>query len=161
MNDVQSMKSSVFEELELILRTTANLVRRIQPNEWSYTPHEKMRSLHELVRHLVLVPSQDLRILQEQTEEQVIALAQEIEDLKEANELVAIMEQGVKDLKEYMFSLSDTDFIYKETRPFYSEHFSTQAKWLIEITTHAMHHRSQLFTYLKLLGHDINMFDLY
>ncbi|WP_370733829.1 DinB family protein [Paenibacillus dakarensis] len=36
-----------------------------------------------------------------------------------------------------------------------------QAKWLIEIVTHAQHHRAQMFNYLKTLGYQVSMFDLY
>ncbi|WP_338463001.1 hypothetical protein V5G20_00985 [Brevibacillus borstelensis] len=79
MNAVNEIKGLLFEELELIVRTTSNLIRRIEQDQWEYKPTDQMRTLRELV----------------------------------------------------------------------------------EIATHAQHHRSQLFTYLKLLGHDVNMFDLY
>ncbi len=60
-----------------------------------------------------------------------------------------------------MSGLSEHDFLHKQSKPFYMEHGSTQAKWLVEIVTHAFHHRAQLFTYLKESGLAITMFDLY
>jgi uncharacterized damage-inducible protein DinB len=60
--------------------------------------------------------------------------------------------------------LSEEEFLEKVTKPFYfpeEEKGHTQAKWLVEITTHAFHHRGQFFNYLKELGYEVNMFDLY
>lgn len=45
--------------------------------------------------------------------------------------------------------------------PFYHEHSATQAPWFTESVTHMFHHRSQLFTYVKLRGYEVSMFDLY
>ncbi|GAA0359451.1 DinB family protein [Bacillus horti] len=158
---VKIMKQDLFDELDLIVRTTSGLIKKINEEEWSFRLVETMRSLQELVQHLVLIPSQDLAILQEKNEAEVTQMAKEIETVSDAEKLINIMEQGTKDLKEYMISLSDDDFLTKATKPFYSDHASTQLKWLIEIVTHAQHHRSQVFTYMKFLKHDINMFDLY
>ena len=71
------------------------------------------------------------------------------------------MEQGFGRLKDYFYSLSDSDFLQKETKPFYLEAGSTQAKWLVETTTHIFHHRAQMFNYMKQLGYEISMPDLY
>lgn len=60
-----------------------------------------------------------------------------------------------------MNGLTDEEFMQKTTQPFYLEHGSTQAKWLIEIVTHAQHHRAQMFNYLKAQGYEVSMFDLY
>ncbi|WP_371268621.1 DinB family protein [Bacillus licheniformis] len=49
----------------------------------------------------------------------------------------------------------------KKTKPFYLDEGMTQSRWLTETLTHIFHHRAQLFNYLKQLGYDVNMFDLY
>ncbi|MFB9275384.1 hypothetical protein [Cohnella cellulosilytica] len=70
----------------------------------------------------------------------------------DADKLAAWMASGQADLKRYMEGLPDEDFLRKKTKPFYLEHGSVQAKWLIEIVTPAQHHRGQMFNYMKVLG---------
>ncbi|MEJ8548357.1 DinB family protein [Brevibacillus borstelensis] len=161
MNGVNEIKGLLFEELELIVRTTSNLIRRIGQDQWEYKPADQMRTVRELVEHLAAVPSVDLLILQEEPQEVIRHREAEISKLSDPEKLIEQMTTGLDDLKAYMQGLSDEEFLQKKTKPFYLEHGSVQAKWLIEIVTHAQHHRGQLFTYLKLLGHDVNMFDLY
>jgi len=162
MNELKEMKHLLFEELELIIRTSSHLFAKIKAEHWAYRPAANMRNLLELAEHLAGVPSVDLLILQESTQEEVRQLESRIEaDGGDSDKLAAWMASGTADLKRYMDSLSDEDFLRKKTKPFYLEHGSAQAKWLIEIVTHAQHHRGQMFNYLKVLGYEISMFDLY
>ncbi|XID90161.1 DinB family protein [Paenibacillaceae bacterium WGS1546] len=162
MNELREMKSLLFEELELIVRTSSNLIRKIEPAHWNHKPADNMRSLAELARHLVGVPSVDLLILKEKSREEVAEWEAVIDaDGVDPDKLIGSMTAGLAELKRYMEELSDEDFLHKKTKPFYVEHRTAQAKWLIEIVTHAQHHRAQLFNYMKALGYDINMFDLY
>lgn len=117
--------------------------------------------LLELAQHLVSVPSVDLLILQEQGQPDIRRAEEEINEAGTSEELSAWMDNGFQDLKAYMENLSEEDFLHKATKPFYLEQGSVQAKWLIEIVTHAQHHRAQLFNYMKELGYEVNMFDLY
>ncbi|WP_424765842.1 DinB family protein [Paenibacillus sp. sgz302251] len=161
MQAVKEIKDLLFEELELIVRTSSNLIRKISPQHWHYRPRENMRSLLELVHHLVAVPSTDLLILQEKSEQEIRALEGAISADLDQEQLIGWMTAGMEDVKKYMKELPDEEFLHKKTTPFYLEHGSVQAKWLIEIVTHAQHHRGQLFTYLKEQGYEVNMFDLY
>ncbi|MGG1878341.1 DinB family protein [Paenibacillus cisolokensis] len=116
----------------------------------------------ELVHHLVSVPGTDLLIMQEKPEADIRKLEGAIAaDGQDKEKLIAWMESGLEELRSYMNSLEDDAFLHKKTRPFYLEHGSAQAKWLIEVVTHAQHHRAQMFNYLKAQGYDISMFDLY
>lgn len=160
MSDVSLMRDVLLEELKAGVRTTRNLLAKIEADQWTYRPAENMMSLLELARHLAQIPLIDLAILQEKEEVEVKRLEKETE-YETADKLTALMEQGLEELSRYMKSLTEEDFLHKETRPFYANHLSTQAKWLTEIVTHVFHHRAQLFNYLKQLGHPVNMFDLY
>lgn len=160
MSGVSVMRDLLFEELETGVRTTGNLLAKVEPDQWSHQPRENMMSLLELARHLAQIPLIDLAILQEKEEAEVRSLEKETA-YETAKELAALMERGFVELKGYMEALSDEDFLRQETRPFYADHASTQAKWLTEIVTHIFHHRAQLFNYLKELGHPVHMFDLY
>lgn len=162
MNQLQEMKQLLFEELELIVRTSSNLIGKISSEHWDYRPAHNMRSLQELVHHLVSVPATDLLILQEKSEAEIRELEASIAaDGVDKDKLISWMTKGLADVKSYMDGLTDEEFMQKKTKPFYLEHGSTQAKWLIEIVTHAQHHRAQMFNYLKAQGYEVSMFDLY
>ncbi|MGO4549354.1 DinB family protein [Paenibacillus sp. 2TAB23] len=161
MSAVIEVKAVQLEELEHIVKTSSNLIRKISPEHWSFRPHANMRSLLELTEHLVSVPSSDLLILQENSETVIRKLEADIAESSDIERLVGWMTTGLHEVKSYMESLSEEDFLHKSTKPFYLEHGTVQAKWLVEITTHAQHHRAQLFTYLKMQGYEVNMFDLY
>jgi uncharacterized damage-inducible protein DinB len=160
--EISRIKDLLFEEMELALTTTCSLLSMIKEDQWEYRPHENMRSLIELARHLVHVPAQELAILQEQSMEQVRSLVISIMHLRDAAALSDVMHQGVAALKEYMNSLDEAELLYKSTAPFFAKHQpSVQIKWLMEITTHLYHHRGQMFTYMKQLGIPASMRDLY
>lgn len=161
MNTTNGVKHLLFEELELIVKTSSNLIRKILPEHGDYKPADNMRSLQELVHHLVSVPAVDLLILQEKSESEIHALEAEINAGSDPETLIGWMNSGTADVKQYMEELSEEEFLHKKTTPFYLEHGTVQAKWLIEIVTHAQHHRAQMFNYLKTLGYEVNMFDLY
>jgi uncharacterized damage-inducible protein DinB len=161
MNGVNAMKQLLYDELGLIVRTTVGMLHKIEEDQWSYKPNEQMRTLAELAQHLALVPAVDLLILQEKPEAAIREMEARIADTVDADVLARVMEQGMRELQDYMDKLGEEQFLTMTTKPFYLDHSSTQAKWLVEIVTHAQHHRAQLFMYLKLLGHPVNMFDLY
>jgi len=162
MSHLVEMKQLLFEELEHIVKTSSNLIMKISDEDWDYRPASNMRTLLELVHHLVSVPGTDLLIMQEKTEEEVRQLEGAIAaDGGDKEKLIAWMNKGLADLKSYMNGLTDDDFLHKKTKPFYLEHGSAQAKWLIEVVTHAQHHRAQMFNYLKAQGYEVSMFDLY
>ncbi|RXZ79717.1 DinB family protein [Paenibacillaceae bacterium] len=159
---IKEVKTLLFAELAHIAQTSAKLIRKITPEHWNYRPRDNMRSLQELVHHLVSIPAVDLLILQERAEQDIHKLEATIAAADHDQEkLINWMESGMQDLKHYMAELSDDDFLHKQTKPFYLDHGSAQAKWLIEIVTHTQHHRAQLFQYLKEQGYEVNMFDLY
>lgn len=159
--NVNELKALLLEELEHIVNTSNNLIRKISTEHWHFRPHQNMRSLLELAEHLVSVPSSDLLILKESSEADIRKLEADIAEDPSIEKLTEWMTKGVHEVRSYMEGLTDEEFLRKSTKPFYLEHGSVQAKWLIEITTHAQHHRAQLFTYLKMQGYEISMFDLY
>ncbi|MBB6735688.1 DinB family protein [Cohnella zeiphila] len=162
MEAVNEMKKLLFEELEHAARTSAKLIARIDSKDWDYRPRDNMRTLLELARHVVSIPGVDSLIMQEKPEPDIRRREAEIAASgPEADKLNGWLDTGLQELRAYMDGLSDEDFLHRSTKPFYLPHGSVQAKWLIETTTHLFHHRAQLFNYMKALGYEINMFDLY
>ncbi|HZG74284.1 MAG TPA: DinB family protein [Paenibacillus sp.] len=161
-NGVAKMKEQLFEELELGMRTSWKLMGRIRPEEWAYRPADNMRSLRELVHHLAAIPEVDVMIAKEATEGDVKAKEREYERLDcDAAALTERMREGFEGLKRHYAAMTDETFLNLATTPFYVNHPTLQSRWLLETTTHLFHHRAQLFQYVKALGHDVNMMDLY
>lgn len=135
------------------------LFSEIQPDQLQWQARDNMWKLIDLANHLAQIPSTDLAIPQGATREQI----QEIEhSLRRENpaELFAVWQAGAAKVKAYYESMSAEDFETKVTQAFYGQG-ATQQEWLLEMITHAYHHRAQLFTYLKMLGRPIDMFTLY
>lgn len=159
---VQELKAMLMEELGQIVRTSNTLIRLLKADDWSYRPRENMRSVEELVHHLISIPSVDLHIVKECSQEEAHKLeGQAAANGRDPDKLAAWLISGTEELRTYMESLSDDVFLHTRTTPFYVDMPTTQAKWLIEIVTHAQHHRAQLFNYLKELGHPVDMMHLY
>ncbi|MBS4174609.1 DinB family protein [Bacillus sp. FJAT-49736] len=157
------MKEVLFSEWDVAVRTISNLLTKVQEKDWDYRPQKNMRTLLELANHLVQIPTVDLAIGQEKKEQEIRDLENKLQS-GNANGLTEVLKNGYKDFKVYYDSLSENDFFDKVSKPFYfGENMQghSQAKWLAESTTHIFHHRAQFFNYLKELGYEVNMFDLY
>jgi uncharacterized damage-inducible protein DinB len=160
MNATVSLTETLLEEFYTVVRTTSNLLKKADQSVYDFRPADNMRTFLELANHLVQIPHVDLAILQEKSEKEIRELEKKL-SAQNVAELTHVLEEGYHLLKSYFLSLSEEDFLNKETKAFYAEKGMTQAKWLVEIVTHAFHHRAQLFTYLKQTKHEVNMFDLY
>jgi Uncharacterized protein conserved in bacteria len=161
MSGVMQIRDHLLDELELAVRTSENLIKRIRPDEWGYQPRENMRTLLELVHHLVSVPASDLAILQEKPQPEVAQVENRVADVTDPEQLVQEFRRNVDALRQYFVSLGEEDLLQKSTKAFYLEHGTVQIKWLIEIVTHLFHHRSQLYNYLKQSGHELHFVMLY
>jgi uncharacterized damage-inducible protein DinB len=160
LNATASLTETLLEEFYTVVRTTNNLLKKTEPSMYDFRPADNMRSFLELANHLVQIPHIDLAILQEKSEKDIRELEKKL-SAENVAELTHVLDEGYHLLKSYFLSLSEEDFLNKETKAFYAEKGMSQAKWLVEIVTHAFHHRAQLFTYLKQTKHEVNMFDLY
>ncbi|MFS0785517.1 DinB family protein [Shouchella sp. 1P09AA] len=161
MEAVQSIKETALHELEVGIRSIEGLLKKVKEEDLSYRPSENMRTIKELIAHIISIPEVDLAIMQEHSEEYIRALEQKYETLAATEDKMTHMYSGFEQYKAYVISLSDQEFLTKKTAPFYLETGSTQIQWLMEVVTHIFHHRAQLFTYMKQSGYDVNMFDLY
>lgn len=161
MSQVSAIRDHLLHELHHGVVTTRRLLELVKPEQWDYRPRDNMRTLLEVVHHLVTIPASDLVIMQEKGMDDVKQAESVVAGVRDPLQLAATMERLYEELKGYFESLSDDDFLHKETKAFYAETPVAQVKWLIETTTHVYHHRSQLFSYMKQLGHDIQFFILY
>ncbi|MGV3488929.1 MAG: DinB family protein [Tuberibacillus sp.] len=158
---VSTLRDVIMHEMSLGVKSTISLLKKVNPADWGYRPAENMRTLKELADHLAAIPEVDLAIMNEKSEDDIHQLETKYAHMKSADELAQAMESGFKLFKEAISSLPEEVYLTKESKPFYADFSSTQAKWHVEVVTHIFHHRAQFFNYLKQLGYDVNMFDLY
>ena len=146
-------------ELERIARSCCHILRQAAPEHYDFAPVRGMRTLHELSNHLAQIPLVDLRILRSSKQDEVRELEESL--LREdADGWCALLREGYSEVRQYMENLSFDAYENNSGTAFYGR-TQTNAQWLLEIITHLYHHRSQLFTYLKLLGYPVNTKTLY
>lgn len=161
MNAVDILRNKLLGELELGIRSMEGLLKKVQVKDWEYQPADNMRSLKELAKHIVSIPEVDLHIFQGKDGETIKKVEEKYDVLESAEDMVKAMHNGFEAYKTYILSLSEEDLLIKKTKPFYLEEGEIQAHWLVEEVSHLFHHRGQFFNYLKQLGYDVNMFNLY
>ncbi|WP_018883720.1 DinB family protein [Paenibacillus massiliensis] len=161
MSGTFQMRDHLLQELETGVRTGAELIRRIRPEDWAYRPQDNMRSLQELVHHFVQITASDLVIMQEKGEAEVGEVENRLSGQDDPEQLATILRSNFEGYKDYIVSLSEEDLLNRSTKAFYAEHGHLQAQWQIETLTHVFHHRSQLYNYLKQLGHELHFSMLY
>jgi uncharacterized damage-inducible protein DinB len=135
------------------------LFAQIQPEHTEWRPRENMRSMLELANHLAQVPTVDLKIMQQGTEQEVRALEVSLHRSNPA-ELIHVWRSGLGAVVEFYGTLTPEQFDQQMGTAFYG-HSAPLSEWLLEIMTHSFHHRAQLFTYLKQVGRPVDMFTLY
>jgi uncharacterized damage-inducible protein DinB len=161
MSATDILRNELLDELEIGFRSMEGMLKRVQEKDWGYQPADNMRNLNELAKHIVSIPEVDLSIWQEKNQEAIEELEAKYDKLESAEAMIEAMNNGFEVYKTFMLSLSEQDFLTKKTTPFYLEESKIQARCLIEDVSHLFHHRAQFFNYLKQLGYDVNMFDLY
>jgi uncharacterized damage-inducible protein DinB len=125
----------------------------------NWRPVESMRTLLEVANHLAQIPSVDLAILTGTLHAEVQELERALFKTNPA-ELGTLWEGGLEKLEQFYSALTPGEYARGIGRAFYG-HEATYPEWLLEIITHGYHHRSQLFTYLKILGVPVDMSTLY
>ncbi|WLR42075.1 DinB family protein [Bacillus carboniphilus] len=161
MNAVTILRNQLLEELELGIRSMEGLLRKVKEEDWQYRPAHNMRNLIELARHISSILEVDLHIWQEKDQETIQSVEGFYNELETSEAMIEAMKRGYDNYRSYLITMSDQDFLTKKTTPFYLEEGAIQAHWLVEEVSHFFHHRAQFFNYLKQLGYDVSMYDLY
>jgi uncharacterized damage-inducible protein DinB len=161
MSGTLQVRDHLLNELETGVRTGEALIRKIRPEDWSFRPQDNFRSLLELVHHFVLILASDLAIMQEKPEAEVGSIENSLSGVEDPERLTATFRENFEAYMAYILSLSEDDYLNRSTKAFYMEHGHLQVQWQIETVTHVFHHRSQIYNYLKQLGHEVGFFMLY
>jgi uncharacterized damage-inducible protein DinB len=156
-------RSMLLTELEFICRNCARLIGQVEAAQYRYRPPAaegvNIRTMLELANHLAQIPSIDLAIIRSLPEEDIQRLERELWQ-GEALDLKGVLREGFEETHRFMEKLSISEFETGSATAYYGR-TQTYAQWLLEVITHLYHHRSQLFTYLKLTGAPVDMRGLY
>lgn len=156
-------RSLLLTELAFIVRNSERLLGMLKPEHSDYRPAAaegvRIRSLSELANHLAQLPQVDLAIMRGLSEEEVGKLERELWR-REPHELIRVLREGLAELNRFMEQMSMTQFEAGSGTAYYGR-TQTYSGWLLETLTHMYHHRAQLFTYLKLLGYQVDTRTLY
>jgi len=146
-------------ELERIARSCCHIARLARPDDYEFAPVRGMRTLFELSNHLAQIPLVDLRILSGAKQEEIRELEESL-TRENVEGWCELLREGYSEVRRYMENLTFDAYENSSGTAFYGR-TQTNSQWLLEIVTHLYHHRSQLFTYLKLLGYPVNTKTLY
>lgn len=152
-------KEDLLKGLKSLTPSVLRLFALIPEGRLEWRPAGNMRTLLEVANHLAQIPRVDLTILQGASRAEVQELERTLFQKSPAL-LPDLWEGGLEELGRFYGALSPIDFESRTGKAFYG-HEETLAEWLLEIITHGYHHRSQLFTYLKILGEPVDMSTLY
>ena len=139
------------------------VLKTASETDLEFKPREDMRDLRELANHLAQIPSMDPSMYMKEIDS--TEKAQEWErQLKRDNipDIVKIFEKGMEDVSGLFRSMTDTDFLEKKLKPFYTEGDAKGWDYYFpELITHIAMHKMQLWMYLKLAGANVNMMTYY
>ena len=149
----------LLNELEHVLRNCRMIIDLIKPDDLGYRPAASMRSLEELINHMVQIPSIDLLIMKGAEEKEVQDREKKL-FARSRDELYAVIATGIEDMTRFMESMGLDEFETGTGLAFYGRSQTFQ-QWLLETVTHVYHHRAQLHMYLKLKGYPVDTNTLY
>ncbi|MGY5860411.1 MAG: hypothetical protein RTU63_13655 [Candidatus Thorarchaeota archaeon] len=129
----------------------------------SFTPKDELRPLIDLVNHIAQIPQIDFKFFSMEFKDFEEVRAMEKELRKETiDEMLAIYDQGIEKIKEYISKLSDEQIVENNLKAFYQDGpMKSWAHYIPEITTHLAMHKMQLWMYLKLAGAPVSMWTYY
>ncbi|MEN8149524.1 MAG: DinB family protein [Planctomycetota bacterium] len=152
-------REHLIHQLQAVGQSSATLLGLCPRDRLEFLPGEGMRSLGELADHAAAQPLVDLAILQG-TSAEVTQTIEETLHTGRPQEWVDIYERGIRAVVEYFESMPEDDFETRSTRAHYGT-ARPQSVWLLDLITHAYHHRGQVYVYLKMLGLPVDVEHLY
>lgn len=107
MSQVTAIRDHLLHELEHGIKTTRRMLELVKPEQWDYRPRDNMRTLLEVVHHLVTIPGSDLVIMQQKGGDDVERAEAVVNGVTDPMQLAATMERLYGELKAYFEQMSD------------------------------------------------------
>lgn len=157
-------RTILLRELEWVCKSCSRLFALARPADLDFRPRENMRSLRELGHHLAQIPFVDTALMRSLPEAEVHAEEDRLTALAEEAGLPAgwrdVIREGSTELTRFLDAMTMAEFEGGSGTAYFGR-TQTYPLWLLETVTHLYHHRSQFFTYMKLLGYDVSTKNLY
>ncbi|TDM14005.1 DinB family protein [Macrococcus bovicus] len=149
MNEIMNQISWQIESLKQLFRRVSffSMEQEIYPGG---------RTCQELLNHIVLLPEADYRLSQGVSKEEIDQFAHYWQkELTSTEMLEARLDLSFSILKDAYKELEPEDLMVK-TASYWGTTYN-QKEWLLVILTHLSHHRSQLYTFLKMEGEQVDV----
>jgi len=132
-----------------IRRRTLNYVRVVPPDRLAWSPNSGEFTCAEIIRHFIASEKMFVRVV---TEGRWNYESHEAESKQSLDELIALLESTHVEAMEKLGKFPDQDLNAPRYGPKEEGHPLKAWRWLMAMTEHEIHHRSQLAVYLSLMG---------
>lgn len=148
-----NIMASVAAEFRDEAKTTRRVLERVPASRLTWKPHSKSLSAGQLALHIAAVPGRIVPMLQE-SEHEVAPDAFRFEEPKSKEEILAALDQSVKDAGAFLDGLSEEQARASWTLKARGQTLFTKSKLDVIrmiMLSHIYHHRGQLSIYLRML----------
>ncbi|MBM7703716.1 DinB family protein [Metabacillus iocasae] len=141
----------VLHQLSVAISTVLTMMEELNEEELDVRPIQGKRSLRELLSHLSLLIKADYLISTEATEAEMNDFYTTYSPTT-LKEMRTTLKEGYKEVAMIYHRMTD-DMLQEKKQAYWGVSY-TRFDWLLEISNHFYHHRSQLHFYLVLNGKD-------
>ena len=141
--------SDFIKYFDSIRRRTMNYIRVVPPDRLNWSPNEGEFTCADIIRHIIAAEQMFVRVA---TEGRWNYEGHEADGEKSLDKLIAQLESTHLEAMEKLGQFPDQDLNEPRFGPKGEGHPLKAWRWLMAMTEHEIHHRSQLAVYLSLTG---------
>ncbi len=157
---MQQSLNPIFSQLKFQVESIKELMHCVSFFSMEQEIYPGGRTCLQLLHHLVLIPDADYKLAQGATAEEISQFYFYWEkELTTVEMLEARMDLSFSILEDAYKDLEQEDLDARSTS-YWGTTYS-QTEWLLMILAHLSHHRSQLFSFLKVEGEHLNSIKLF
>jgi uncharacterized damage-inducible protein DinB len=134
---------------ESIRRRTMNYIRAVPADRLNWSPKEGKFTCADIVRHIIAAEKMFVRVAMEGRWNYE---GHEAEGEQGLDELIALLEASHVEVVQKLEQFPDLNLNEPRYGPKGEGHPVKAWRWLMAMTEHEIHHRSQLAVYLSLMG---------
>lgn len=148
------MISDTMKQLQYIAKTIEQLFQHVDEGILREQPIVNKMSVWELCVHLSQIPKADLLLLDGYSNERMAQYYKANIPVSIENAQIQFL-TGIQELIHFFEKLTEEQ-LDKKFKTYWGSEYST-TEWLIQIITHLVHHRSQLYQYLLILERNVEV----
>ena len=141
--------SDFIKYFDSIRRRTLNYIRVVPSDRLGWSPKEGEFTCADIIRHISASEKMFVRVA---TEGRWKYESHEAEGEQSLDELIVLLETSHAETMEKLNRFPDQDLTTPRYEPKGEGHPLKAWRWLMAMTEHEIHHRSQLAVYLSLMG---------